>query len=207
VAVLGGLATLAVFSLHGAIFLALKTTGELAGRARRAAEILALPAIALVAGVVIWVGVDVAGQPRPQGLSEAVPIALSAACVAALAGAGWLVARRRDLLAFVSNGVAILALTATAFTQLFPRVMVSSRAPAASLTIWNAASEHNTLVVMTVVAAIFIPLVLIYQGWSYWVFRQRLGREPMGAGSPDDGAPAAPTVASPGGSAQAPAGS
>jgi cytochrome d ubiquinol oxidase subunit II len=61
--------------------------------------------------------------------------------------------------------------------------------------------------VMTVVAAIFIPLVLAYQGWSYWVFRQRLGREPMGAGSPGDGAPAASTVGSPGGSAQAPAGS
>ena len=64
---------------------------------------------------------------------------------------------------------------AAVFTALFPRVMVSS-GPGPSLTIWSAASAHETLLVMTVVAAIFVPLVLAYQGWSYWVFRQRLTR-------------------------------
>ena len=68
-----------------------------------------------------------------------------------------------------------MALTAAVFTALFPRVMVSS-GPGPALTIWSAASAHQTLLVMTVVAAIFVPLVLAYQGWSYWVFRQRLTR-------------------------------
>jgi Cytochrome bd terminal oxidase subunit II len=75
----------------------------------------------------------------------------------------WLVGLRRDLIAFAATAGAILCLTAAAFTALFPRVMVSTH-PAFSLTIWNAASAHNTLLVMTVVAAIFTPFVLAYQG-------------------------------------------
>jgi len=55
--------------------------------------------------------------------------------------------------------------------------MVSSLDPAWSLTIYNASSSHYTLTIMTIVALIFVPIVLIYQGWSYWVFRERIGRE------------------------------
>ena len=60
---------------------------------------------------------------------------------------------------------------------LYPRVMISSLNPDWSLTIYNASSSEYTLRVMSIVALIFVPIVLIYQGWSYWVFRKRIGRE------------------------------
>jgi hypothetical protein len=83
----------------------------------------------------------------------------------------------------INFAMGIVAAVGAIFATLFPRVMVSS-GPGPSLTIWNAASANETLLVMTVVAAIFVPLVLAYQGWSYWVFRQRLVR-PAGQPAPD----------------------
>jgi cytochrome d ubiquinol oxidase subunit II len=65
----------------------------------------------------------------------------------------------------------------TFFLILFPRVMISSVSPDHSLTIYSAASSPYTLRVMTIVAAVFVPLTLIYQGWSYWIFRQRITTE------------------------------
>jgi cytochrome d ubiquinol oxidase subunit II len=70
--------------------------------------------------------------------------------------------------------LAIVFSIATIFLQLFPRVMVSSSNPEWSLTIYNAASSPYTLRIMTIVALIFTPLVLAYQGWTYWVFRKRV---------------------------------
>jgi cytochrome d ubiquinol oxidase subunit II len=104
-----------------------------------------------------------------------VPVVLAAAAALLLAASGPLAAAGRAGLAFGLTALGIVALTAAVFTALFPRVMVSS-GPGPALTIWSAASAHLTLLVMTVVAAIFVPLVLVYQGWSYWVFRQRLTR-------------------------------
>jgi cytochrome d ubiquinol oxidase subunit II len=78
-------------------------------------------------------------------------------------------------LAFGLSALGIVAVAAAVFADLFPRVMAST-GPGPALTIWSAASAHQTLLVMTVVAAIFVPLVLAYQGWSFWVFRQRLTR-------------------------------
>jgi cytochrome bd-type quinol oxidase subunit 2 len=83
----------------------------------------------------------------------------------------------------INFAMGIVAAVGAIFATLFPGVMVSS-GPGPSLTIWNAASANETLLVMTVVAAIFVPLVLAYQGWSYWVFRQRLVR-PAGQPAPD----------------------
>ena len=74
------------------------------------------------------------------------------------------------------TGLAIALIVITLFMGLFPRVMVSSLNPAWSLTIYNASSSQYTLTVMTIVALIFVPIVLLYQGWSYWIFRERLGR-------------------------------
>ena len=73
------------------------------------------------------------------------------------------------------TALAAVAVVATIFTGLYPRVLVSHPDFANSLTISNAASSHYVLVVMTVVAAIFTPIVLLYQGWTYYVFRRRLG--------------------------------
>ncbi|HVX21665.1 MAG TPA: cytochrome d ubiquinol oxidase subunit II [Acidimicrobiales bacterium] len=182
IALLGGVASLALFTLHGAVFLSAKTTGELSARAGRVARRLAWPVAALVAGLVAWVAAT-APAGSSAALSGAVPIALGAVAVAAVAVGGTVAGRGRDLPAFATTAVGILALSAAAFCALFPRVMVSS-VPGRSLTVWNAASGHETLLVMTVVAAIFTPLVLAYQGWSYWVFRQRLVRPPQPAPGP-----------------------
>jgi cytochrome d ubiquinol oxidase subunit II len=75
------------------------------------------------------------------------------------------------------TGLAIALTIITLFMGLYPRVMVSSLNPAWSLTIYNAASSQYTLTIMTIVALVLVPVVLIYQGWSYWVFRERIGRE------------------------------
>ena len=199
VAVLGGVASLLVFSLHGALFLSLKTTGELRRRARRAAVALAVPTLAAVGGVGAWVGLSIAGSERPGTLSGAVPAVLVAVALAAIGAAGVLAARGREGLGFASTAGAILALVGASFAALFPRVMVSDVAAADSLTIWNAASAHETLLVMTVVAAIFTPFVLAYQGWTYWVFRQRLVRPPASPGVTDPPRPSAapPTATAP----------
>ncbi len=183
IALVGGVASLLVFSLHGAVFLSLKTTGELRRRARRAAALLAVPALVVVAGLGAWVGVAIAGSPRPGTLPGAVPAALVVVALLALGGGGLLIARGREGLAFGTTAGAIVALSAAAFAALFPRVMVSSVTARDSLTVWNAASAHETLLVMTVVAAIFTPFVLAYQAWTYWVFRQRLTRPPATRGA------------------------
>jgi cytochrome d ubiquinol oxidase subunit II len=180
VAIVGGLAGLVLFCLHGAVFLALKTTGALQQRAKRAARWLVAPSALLLAGVGSWVGVAVAGTPRPGSLPGVVPAVLLALSVLGVALVGASLVAGREGLGFGVSALAILAATGAVFTLLFPRVMVSTL-PGRSLTIWNAASAHETLLVMTVVAAIFTPFVLAYQAWSYWVFRQRLQRPPLAA--------------------------
>lgn len=193
VALLGGLASLAVFVTHGATFLALKTTGDLSARARRVAVGAGLPAGALVTATAAWLGAD--ARSNPGGLPAVVPAVLVALAVALLLAAAWLALRAALGRAFALTGLAIVALGASIFSALFPRVMTST-GPGPSLTIWSAASAHETLFVMTVVAAIFTPFVLAYQGWTYWVFRQRLTRPPSteaslaGPTSPPGPAPA-----------------
>jgi cytochrome bd ubiquinol oxidase subunit II len=165
-ALLGGLTTLSVFTLHGAVFLALKTTGEVRIKARHTAARLAPVAITTAGGFLAW---TVAHDTKPAGLTLAV--------VAALGLAGALVAnlRGREGWAFTGTAIAILATTATLFVTLFPNVMPSTTTVANSLTVTNASSSHYTLQIMSVVAVVFTPLVLLYQGWTYWVFRRRIG--------------------------------
>jgi len=179
VALLGGVASLALFSLHGAVFLALKTTGDLRRRARRAALVLAFPTVVLLAGVGVWIAGSVSGMAHPAALPAEVPVGLLLLAIVGLLSAAWLIARVREGLAFLATAISILALSGATFSALFPRVMVSTMAATDSLTLWNAASAHYTLLVMTIVAAIFTPFVLAYQAWSYWVFRQRLIRPPV----------------------------
>ena len=99
-----------------------------------------------------------------------------AAGLAALA-AGWFIRGRRTGWAFAMTGLSIILSVTTVFVGLYPRVMPSSLNPDWSLTIYNASSSDYTLRVMSVVALIFVPIVLAYQAWNYYVFRQRIGRE------------------------------
>jgi cytochrome d ubiquinol oxidase subunit II len=190
IALAGGLASLALFCLHGAVFLSLKTTGELAARARRAAVATGMAATALVGATVAWVAV--AGRPSVKGaVNGALPLALGVAAVIAVATATVLVARGRDGMSFLATGTAILVAMGAVFARMFPEVLPASNRAVDAITIGGASSQHNTLVVMTVVAAIFTPFVLVYQSWTYWVFRRRLTRPPAaaaGAGAPVAGA-------------------
>jgi cytochrome d ubiquinol oxidase subunit II len=185
IAILGGVLSLAVFISHGASFLSLKTTSDLSERARRVGKVSSLVAVVFAAGLVAWIGDSIAGSLRPEALPGAVPVALAVLGMVALLGGSGLLSAGRSGASFLSGSVAILALSAAAFSALFPRVMVSSKGVSYSLTIWNAASAHETLLVMTVVAGIFTPFVLAYQGWTYWVFRQRLRRPPASLPSPN----------------------
>jgi cytochrome d ubiquinol oxidase subunit II len=172
--VLAGLATVLMFGFHGATFLTLRTSGELCKRAAAMARRLAVPVAAAGAGL-LALTVAVAHDRNERGI---VPVAIPAAIgIAVLALAVVLVIRRRSGWAFVMTALAVLSVIATIFTGLYPRVLVSHPNFSNSLTVSNAASSHYALVVITVVAAIFAPLVLIYQGWTYHVFRRRVGGE------------------------------
>ncbi|MCC5576407.1 cytochrome d ubiquinol oxidase subunit II [Microtetraspora sp. AC03309] len=168
-ALLGGLVTLGLFLLHGAVFLSLKTTHELRARARAVTLRLA-PVVALVA--VLFLAVTQVMYGKTISLITSV-----LAVATLLAGIGATI-RHRDGWAFTATAATIILATGTLFINLWPNVLPSSTAAANSLTITNASSSPYTLLVMTWVAAIFLPLVLLYEGWSYWVFRQRLTRPP-----------------------------
>ncbi|WP_430788836.1 cytochrome d ubiquinol oxidase subunit II [Actinoplanes sp. G11-F43] len=164
-AILGGLTTLTLFTLHGAVFLALKTDGPMRAEAGRLAFRLSLAAVPIAAAFLLWTGIV---------NLDAFGIALSVLAAVALLGAVWFTRARREGWAFTATGATILLAVAALFTTLFPNVMPSSLDPADSLTVINASSTPYTLTVMTWVAVAFTPIVLIYQGWTYWVFRKRL---------------------------------
>ncbi len=164
-AVLVGVTTLLLFLTHGAVFVALKTTEQVRERANRLAVRLGVSALVAMAGMVLW-----------QSQLRFDPISMAAGTVAVLGlGLGLVAARRgRDGWAFAASAVATGLLVASWFTALYPAVLPSSTDPAGTLTIHNAASSPYTLTVMTWVAAIMTPVVLAYQGWTYWVFRRRI---------------------------------
>jgi cytochrome bd ubiquinol oxidase subunit II len=170
--VVAGLAVVALFAFHGATFLTLRTKGVLCERAARAARLLSIPAAALAAGFLVWT-VAVAVDRNDKDVFP--PVFPAAIGIGALVIAIALVALRRSGLAFAMTAVGTVAAVATLFTSLYPRVMVSSPNFDNSLTVSNAASAHYTLAVLSVVALIVTPVVLLYQGWSYRVFWHRLG--------------------------------
>jgi cytochrome d ubiquinol oxidase subunit II len=169
--VLAGIAFVLIFAFHGAAFLTLRTTGDLCERARGAARTLAVPAAAAGTALLIWT-IAVAVDRNDKGVFPTVVPAVIG--VGALALAAYLIYDRRSGLAFVMTALGTVAAVATLFTGLYPRVMVSSPSFGNSLTVANAASAHYTLAVMTVVALIVTPVVLLYQGWTYYVFRARV---------------------------------
>jgi cytochrome d ubiquinol oxidase subunit II len=174
-ALVGGVTTLLLFALHGAVFASLKTTDELQERAERVAKMLAPAATTALLAFLSWTYVN-ARDIHNTGL---VPPFVPVVTIVAIAVVGWLLRERLGGWAFVTTAVGIVGLVATIFLNLYPRVMVSSISSAYNLTIGNAASAPYTLRVMTIVALIFTPIVLVYQGWSYWVFRARVRRPPV----------------------------
>jgi cytochrome bd ubiquinol oxidase subunit II len=178
--VLGGVAFVLLFAFHGAVYLTLRTVGELCERARVAALRLAVPALAVGAGYLIWTVAVAVDRNHKDVFPPVLPAAIA---IAAFVLAAVFVYRGRSGVAFALSSVGTVAVVATLFTSLYPRVMVSSTNFAYSLTIQNTASAHYTLAVMTIVAAIFLPLVLLYQGWTYHVFRARVGGKDLSGGA------------------------
>ncbi len=172
--VAAGVAVVLLFAFHGATFLTLRVTGELADRAGSTARRLAVPAAVAAAGVTAWT-VAVAMDRNEKDLF---PVVLPAALgIAALGLAVVFVFAGRTGRAFAMTALATISYVATLFVGLYPRVMVSSPSFENSLTVDGAASSHYALTVMSVVAVIFVPIVLLYQGWTYYVFRKRVGGE------------------------------
>jgi cytochrome d ubiquinol oxidase subunit II len=161
-----GVMTLLVFTTHGAIFLALKTKGEVRDAARSAALRVGIVAAVVAVVALLWAQFD----------SGRVAITLPMVLVAAVMFLGALVVtwRGRDGWAFILTSGTIALAVASLFVGLWPNVMVSSIDSAYNLTVYNASSQEYTLTVMTWVAVIMTPIVLIYQGWTYWVFRKRI---------------------------------
>jgi cytochrome bd ubiquinol oxidase subunit II len=171
-ALLAGLTTLTLFALHGAVFLALKTTGDVRLQARRLAARLGLVAVPVAAGFLFWT--QLSRGDLGTGLTAlAAAVLLVAALVANRAGReGW---------AFLATALTIVAGTVTLFLALYPDVLPSTMDSANSLTVSNASSTPYTLKIMSWVALAFTPVVLVYQGWTYWVFRRRIGVEHLPA--------------------------
>ena len=171
---LGGLTTVAMFMLHGANFLSLKLTGELQVRAQRIARTI-FP-INVVFMVLLLIGTYIATDIYNHlGLN---PGLIPMIGLISLLAAGYFVGKKQDAWAFALVAVNIVFTLITFFLIMYPRVMISSTNPLYNLTIFNAASSPYTLQVMTVVALIFVPIVLIYQGWTYYIFRKRVTTDP-----------------------------
>jgi cytochrome d ubiquinol oxidase subunit II len=165
VALLGGLVTLSLFLTHGALFVALKTAGPIRKDARRLAT-----RFGVVAAVLAVVYLLVIGFQQGTAASWVTTVVAAVALLGALAAN----LRDREGWAFTGTFVSIAFAVATLFLALFPDVMPSTIDPAYSLTTTNASSTDYTLRIMTIVALIFTPIVLLYQGWTYWVFRKRI---------------------------------
>jgi len=167
---LAGLATLSLFVTHGAVFLNLKSTEPIRERStvilKKVGPVATTLLLLFAAGTYVWTDVYARLGANP-GL---IPLL----ALGSLLAAGYLIHHERMGWAFVMTTLTILFTVATLFVALFPRVMVSSLNPEWSLTIYNASSTPYTLRIMSIVAAVFVPIVLAYQAWTYWVFRHRI---------------------------------
>ncbi len=166
-ALLGGVVTALLFVLHGAIFLSLKTSGEMRERSGALAARLAPVALVVAAAWAIW-----------AQLAYSVPWTWGAVALAAagLVAVVLTTRARREGWAFIFSAVVIVAAVILIFGSMYPDVMPAFD-PANSLTVTNASSTHYTLTIMTWVAVVLTPIVLLYQGWTYWVFRKRISAE------------------------------
>jgi cytochrome d ubiquinol oxidase subunit II len=180
---LGGLVTLGLFTLHGAFFLALKTDGEVRTAANALAKRLA-PAVVLVAAAfLIWT------QLRDGRVTSWILTLAAAVVLVAAIGASW---RGREGWAFIGTGVTLALAVAALFATLYPDVLPSSTDPAFSLNTTNASSTHYTLTVMTWVAVALTPVVVLYQGYTYWVFRRRISAHHIPVRTSSPSSPSSP---------------
>jgi cytochrome d ubiquinol oxidase subunit II len=170
---IGGLTMVTVFLLHGANFLTLKLDGELRERVRSIARKLyfAAASMVVVLAITTYIFTDITTK---LGINPGItPIASVVVLLVTII----FINRRLEGWAFASTGIHLVLTQISFFTLMFPRVMISSTNPEWSLTIYNASSSQYTLTVMSIVALIFVPIVLAYQIWTYYIFRKRISTD------------------------------
>ena len=169
---LGGLVTLTLFWTHGLMFIALKTDGDIKDRASKLGTKVGIAATLLAATFLVW-----------TLLAHFSVLGFMLSAIAAVTLIAGLAANffKREGIAFSLIVITIITAVGSLFAALFPNVFPSSTDAAFSLTIDNASSSQYTLTVMAWVAVFMIPLVLLYQGWTYWVFRNRISRKSIPA--------------------------
>ena len=163
---LGGLATASLFAFYGAVFIALKTGGPVHDDAFRFAKVLSVPVIVLAGGFGLWTQLAY-GKAWTW-------LALGVAVVALLTAVALVWARRNEGRAFVSMVVVIAAVAVLVFGAMYPNLLPSTLNPEWSVTIYDGSSTPYTLKIMSWASLTLLPLVMIYQGWTYWVFRRRI---------------------------------
>jgi len=173
-ALFAGLLTTTGFTLQGSLFLLLKTEGVVYERVKSLTFKIWMPVVVLLGGVILLSNYETDLLTK-EGITTGIIPVMS---VLTLLAAGFFIYKKQYAQGFILNSLTILLVTALVFMGLFPRVLVSSLNPDWSLTIFNASSSPYTLQVMSIIALIFVPIVLIYQGWTYWVFRKRISDDP-----------------------------
>jgi cytochrome bd ubiquinol oxidase subunit II len=184
-AILTGITLVAICVMHGGAFIAMKTTEDLRARAWRIAKRVSPVTAALVLAFIGWTHVEAHGGAF-LNLIELI------ACIAAI-GAMLAIAGNHEGWGFAASTITMASCIITLFVDLYPRVMVSSTNPAYSLTVNNTASPGYTLKLMSVIALVLLPVVLGYQAWTYYVFRQRISVHHFRPGA----TPAMPPAVSP----------
>jgi cytochrome d ubiquinol oxidase subunit II len=166
----GGLVFLSLFIVHGASFLGIKLDGKIKQKAKDLGGKVWIVAVVLTVAFLIWTyfATDILNNPGYDGLIPAILAAI------ALLAYGWFLRKGKEGWTFICGAIVIVLATVMVFSGLFPRLMISTLDPDYSLTIYNASSSPYTLKVISIVAAIFMPVILVYQGWTYWIFRKRL---------------------------------
>ncbi|GAA1699328.1 cytochrome d ubiquinol oxidase subunit II [Microbacterium sediminicola] len=172
-ALLGGITLVLVLFVHGLYFIGLKTDGQVHDDARKLATKVGLITVVVAAAFLIWTILLAASHAAPL-----LPLVIAAAALAAVALILSILfnARDREGWAFTTGVFTVAFAVLTLWMSMFPFVMRSEPFPENSLTVTNASSTEYTLTIMTWAAVIFLPLVLLYQGWTYWVFRKRVTR-------------------------------
>ncbi|MGC2865051.1 cytochrome d ubiquinol oxidase subunit II [Corynebacterium glutamicum] len=171
-AILGALAFTALFALHGLAFIRLKTAGRVRTDAAKTAPVVALLAAVTGGPFVLWAAIS-------YGRSWS--WILGVLIIAAVLSGAFALIKNRDGLSFLSTSIAVIGVVALLFSSLFPNVMPTTLIDGVSLDIWNASASPYALNILTWTAAVIAPLVVLYQGWTYWVFRKRLHAEPVAA--------------------------
>ncbi len=173
-ALVGGLLFVSLFLTHGAVFIALKTRGEIHDESRAFALKSAVVTVVLMVVFALYQNLAYPASDNPWFNGSEVTWVTSLLAVVAVVAAWWFTRADRDGWAFLATGLAVLLLVVDIFVKMYGTLGFLPTDPAHPLDIMTASSSPLTLKLMTIAAAVFVPIVLAYQAWSYWVFRKRL---------------------------------